>query len=164
MIAHNPAGGTCPQWYIVQVNLAQTKQERAQLTGTYMVRWWRPHHDDGRWRPLPNCRFWPDIRTLHQDSTFGIGRAIKPQKAEATLRRNPNLGWYQLPINLATDTIAGPFNFAKAPTRAGHKNYHISAEIWNELRQTALQRGIDITELDTIPRAAMRRAQGDQQL
>lgn len=151
LVAYTPRGGPCPKLYIVQVDLTQTEEGRVRLTGEYNARWWRPHHEDSRWRCISECRFWPDIWELCPDNTFGPGRAIKPAKAEATIRKRSNLGWYQLPLNLAETMISGPFDFVRVPMRAGHEAHRVPASVWAELRRSALERNVDIAELDVVP-------------
>jgi hypothetical protein len=52
------------------------------------------------------------IREIEPDGHFGDIVALKPSKAEETLRKKAHTwGWCQGKMNLADDAFVGPFNF-----------------------------------------------------
>lgn len=158
LIAHTSIGGSSQKWYVVQVDEEETDEAKARLTGEYLVCWWHLHHEDCLRRPVPRCRFLLDVREIRPDGSFGPGRAVKPAKARTTLAKRPNLGWYQLPILLVEERIVGPFKRQRRKSRSGYEANHTLEVVWQELWESAADRGIDVSKLDVVPRAVQSRA------
>ena len=85
-----------PVWYLVQVDLDETNERRAQKTGEHHVRCCTRHFTDARKRLVRNCRFWPLIREIKPDGNFGDIVFIRPAKADETLAKKVcTRGWCQ---------------------------------------------------------------------
>ena len=135
LISHTPTGATAPAWYMVQVDMDETDLALARSRGIYHVRWWLPHHMDQKKRPLANCRFWPEIHELTKQNAVGPLRPIRPHKVESAIANDENLMWYQMPIKLHDNLIAGPFDFATTLHNGQAERHRVPEPIWEQLEQ-----------------------------
>ena len=136
-------------WHLVQADLDETNERRARKMGEYHVRCYIKQFADAKKRLVRNCRYWPLIRALKPDGSFGDIVYIRPCKVEKTLTKKVyTRGWYQSETNLAEDGLAGPFNFS---TLQG-ETHRIDEEIWKVLATCeGVKSGrVDIDDLSRI--------------
>ena len=124
------------EWHLVQVDLDETSETQARRMGTYHVKYYVRQEKDSRTRLVRNCRYWPLIRELKPDGSFGDLVIIRPDKVEETLvKKTYTRGWYQDTVNLAEAGLIGPFNFSIIDK----ETYRISEDIWKKLEACATQ-------------------------
>ena len=136
-------------WYVIQVDLDETNERRARKTGEYHVRYYIRHFTDAKKRLSRNCRYWPLIREIKPDGSFGDIVVIRPGKVDETLTKKVyTRGWYQSEANLAEDGLAGPFNFSN---RQG-ETHRIDEGVWKALEEhEEVKNGrVDIDDLSQI--------------
>ena len=155
-IAYAPPGFSSPQWYLVQVDLTQTDPQRAQSRGVYHLRWWIAHHTDAATAAPVDCRYWPEIRELRDDGTMGSRVPLRPYKGDATLAKNPHLGWYQLRLELPALNIHGPFNFTPRQHKASVQCHCIGDHDWVQLEQRGPERQMSTDNIRRPPQTEHR--------
>ena len=57
------------RWEVVQVDLDDTDPDRAQKLGEYSCKLYVPHQQDSETRPLFECRYWPEIRGVGDETS-----------------------------------------------------------------------------------------------
>jgi hypothetical protein len=138
-------------WHLVQLDLDETNNRQARTVGEYHVRYYVRHFGDAKKRLVRNCRFWPLIRELKPDGSFGDIIVLRPNKVEETLKKKPyTRGWYQDTMNLAEEGLVGPFNFSTLQ----RETYRIDHDIWKALEQCSdvTEGNVDISDTQrTIP-------------
>ena len=123
--------------YIVRVDLEETDKTEAINEGTYHCKWLVPSLQD---KPLHNNKFWPWIKELTTEDTFGATQLVRPGKVHNFLKRKIKThAWYQKKINLAETSITGPFDF--------DPSYRISNRIWKTIKSTGAQHQIDTSKI-----------------
>jgi hypothetical protein len=149
-IRYRPYGQTTYKWYLVTVDLEETDPILARQTGTYYVQWYIRHPDDSKSKPQSECRYWPEIREIDTDGEFGSYVSYKPERAYTMVKNYPNkYGIYGLEVNLPTDMLVGPFDFA-AGTPTSNGRYRVAPEEWNKLRLIPSTFDTDIDTIDMI--------------
>jgi hypothetical protein len=133
------------QWYLVQVDLDETRRRNAQNLGEYHVRWMIKNEPQSKTTKTRNCAFWPLIRELLPNGYFGAIVMFRPQKALTILeKKSYKYAWYQREINLAEGKLHGPFDYGK--------NFTIEDEHWDALKQATNKPDIhvDISDINRI--------------
>jgi hypothetical protein len=132
IIAETQLGSPKKKWFVVQVDMDETDPYSAQQFGTYHCRWWIPKQDDAKQRNIKDCRFWPEIHELRQ-GIMGDMVMFRPARVNKILnKKNSKWVWYQRPINLMDDLVAGPFDFTPISTTNPEHN-RIPITMWNQL-------------------------------
>jgi hypothetical protein len=136
-------------WHLVQVDLDETNERQARKMGEYHVKYYVRHYADSKKRLVRNCKFWPLIRELKPDGSFGDILVIRPNKVEETLAKKVyTRGWYQEPVNIAENGLAGPFNFSTID----EETHRISETVWKTVEDSeeAKSGRVDIDDLSQI--------------
>jgi len=144
-IQEKDTGEMTATWYLVQVDIEETKRKRAQQIGEYHVRWMIKNDPQAKTKKTRHCAFWPLIRELLPNGYFGAIVMFRPQKALPILEKKPyKYAWYQREINLAELRLHGPFNF--------DSHFTIADTDWEALKQAATTPGthVDISDINRI--------------
>jgi hypothetical protein len=72
-------------WHLVQADLDKTNKRQARKMGEHHVRCHMRQHTDTKKGLVQNCRFWPLMRALKPDGSFGETVVIEPNKVDETL-------------------------------------------------------------------------------
>lgn len=142
-------------WYVVQVDLDESVEQKARSLGEYHVRWFIPNQQEATKTITKKCAYWPWVKELKPDGNFGATIACRPKKAEALLRKRPySYGWYQKTINLVEQGVYGPFDF--------EARYKIPEAAWTTLEAKADEEDIQIDNLHKVAplRKYQRQAKG----
>lgn len=126
-------------WFVVQVVWDGTSETQARNTGVYHVRWYACNISDSKSRVVTNCRFWPEIHQSDSDGRPKKHMVVPPAKTERVLKKSGH-GWYQKKINLLTDALVGPFDFA----RINSESHRILPQTWSSLRQEANPKEVNL--------------------
>jgi hypothetical protein len=91
------------------------------------------------------------IREIKQPSgEFGDIIVLRPNKVEEILAKRPyTRGWYQGTVNLAEQSIIGPFNFSQ---NSKNESDCIHPDIWRELEESEEVKSgsVDIDDLNRV--------------
>ena len=124
--------------------------------GIYPVKWLCPQHQDKELRPLVECRFWPDIRTVRSDKSVGVPQPVCPVKVSAT--RDPSLQWMSDDVCMARDLLVGPFDLCTVRSsmrgpkrRAVSENDRIDDVYWKQLEAKAQAFDIEVSNIRLSP-------------
>jgi hypothetical protein len=140
------------KWFLVQARPEASDPHKAQEEGIYMVRFWIREHQHSETRPQRNCRYWPEIHERNHNGPNIIGPIIpiRPGQVETLLTTRPDRYIaYELPVNLCTHAITGPFDFA-VPKFYDQEANRVTFEDWEELKAKAPRHKIDVTDIDNI--------------
>jgi hypothetical protein len=78
---------------------------------------------------------------------FGAIIMVRPEKVEEVLAKRPHTrNWYQEGINLAEDTLVGPFDF----TIIGKDRHRVALEHWNKLVTVSKDYEVDARDVTAI--------------
>jgi hypothetical protein len=144
-IQEKEAGEMTAKWYLVQVDLEETRRKNAKQLGEYHVRWMIKNAPQAKNKKTRQCSFWPLIKELLPNGYFGAIVMFRPQKALPILEKKPyKYAWYQREINLAELKLHGPFDF--------DIHFTIASKEWDALKEAAEQQGtpVDITDINRI--------------
>ena len=146
IIAEHSGNRPKKDWFIVQVDWDETVMTKAKSKGLYHCRWYIRHHKDCTSRRISECRFWPEIHEFMPGGYLGAIQLVKPSKAIDQVLEEKDWAWYQREINLFTDHIVGPFDFATI----NKETHRISSSVWNELRTKVNSSEVDLLSLDRL--------------
>ena len=133
-------------WFVVQVDWENTCEDKARNEGIYHLRWMTAHHGDIGKRTRCNCRYWPEIHEIEEDGALGRMRAVSPGKISTDYLAKQNWAYYAYDMNLATDILVGPFEFA----RLNKEPNRIDKSIWEELLKKEGTEHVDLSSIHRI--------------
>lgn len=137
------------KWFIVQAIPELSDPTEARTEGIYTVRFWIREHCNSKTRTLRNCRYWPEIHERRLNE-LGPIIPIRPGRAKTLLDTRPErYAAYEQPINLVTEAIIGPFDFA-IPNQYNNEANRIAFEEWEEFIARAAEYNVDTSDIDTI--------------
>jgi hypothetical protein len=140
-------GGHLATWFLVQVDLEETDENQAKRSGIYHCKWYIRNVDDSRKVKTRFARFWPEIHEFRQ-GVLGKMIAIRPDKVPRFIeQRSKEYAWYQDKVDLAKDSLVGPFDFMPI-TRQQPRQNCIDEVYWNEL--LAFKDTVDTTTIDEV--------------
>ena len=141
-----------PQWHLIQVDWDETRADQAREAGMYSVRWYTRHHVDAESRLTKDCRFWPLIRELNRDESFGAIRPVAPGKVTTMIKssKRPELAWYQRKVDLYKLRLVGPFDFSTKKRGNRTEHYRVDDSLWTELIAQAQHYAVDTTNVTRV--------------
>jgi hypothetical protein len=166
-IRHRMPANDPPHWHLVRIDMDATDPRLAKTMGTYVARWYAPHHTDRVNHPLTHCRFWPDVRTRASPSDPPTELVpISPSKVEQWLASQEGslAVWITDNVNLATDLLVGPFDFIGTPTAHVKRPHNVSRkkfskyeqlvdlDHWDALCTAGARHDVDTSDVDRHPR------------
>jgi hypothetical protein len=138
------------KWFLVQVQPESSDPTEARNEGIHNVRFWIREHSNSKTRTQRNCRYWPEIHERRHKNHPGPIVPIRPGRANTLLQTQPDrYTAYEQPINLITNAIVGPFDFA-IPKFYNNEANRIAFEEWEELIRKAPEYHVDTTDVDSI--------------
>ena len=143
-------------WTVVQVDLDDTDPVRAQKLGEYSYKLYIQHQQDSETKPLFQCRYWPEIRGVRNETSKGRLNLVSPDKVTAYMRRHnarrQSVFWVDDTICISEHRLAGPFDWAtqeSGKTRKSGSN-HVPSEAWAELEEGASGRGMEVQSVRQV--------------
>ncbi len=121
------------KWYIAQevgssIEDAQERQEveaKAKKEGIYRVHFQIRYFQDSATKPLKRCRYWPEeVHLMKDGDRWGPIVPVAPSKVESLIKKGKHRA-YDDKIDLMSDSITGPFNFAKATSSRVNMKSHL---------------------------------------
>lgn len=123
----------------------------AEHFGLYHVRFFVRHHEDSKKMPIRFCRYWPEVREIRKDNTFGAIIPVGPAKVDGFLDRHRNAyAAYQEQVNLLRDGIVGPFDFQVANDSNRQRPNTIHPGDWKLLEESADKFEVSTNDLNEI--------------
>jgi hypothetical protein len=139
-------GKTIADWHLVQVDLDETNPKQAKKIGQYHVRYYIRHYQQAKTKPIRECKQWPLIREMKGEE-FGAIIMVRPEKVDEVLAKRPNTrNWYQEGMNLAEDSLVGPFDF----TKINGDRHRVAFEHWNKLTTLSKDYEVDARDVTAI--------------
>ena len=84
-IKNRSTGSAQAKWYLVHVDMDQLDPVTMRYYGVFRCQWYTRHHEDYTQHHITKCGFWPNIRKINQDVTFGKMLPVRPLRVNGFL-------------------------------------------------------------------------------
>ena len=138
------------RWYVVQAKLQEDDKEQTRNEGIYTVWFYIREHQNSKSRTIRNCRFWPEVHQTRPNGMLGPIVPIRAGRVQTIIQEQPHkYKIYEHSVNLCTNTLVGPFDFA-VPKHYQNEANRIAFEEWEDLKTAAAQHNIDVSDIEEI--------------